>query len=70
MKTAAHDDRQVVYARHLRTQLQHRHADNPRFLEILFSLTDEQLLSHERAHHEAKVRAIKASAARRQSGSR
>ena len=62
---ARRDDRQAAYARHLRTQLQHRHASNPRFLEILLNLTDEQLLAQERAHHEAKVTAIKAAAARR-----
>jgi hypothetical protein len=32
--------REARLAQHLRNQLQHRHASNPRFLEILFRLTD------------------------------
>jgi hypothetical protein len=57
-------------AQHLRTQLAHRHASNPRFLEILFKLTDAHLLQMEREHHAATVAAIQAAKSRVESAKR
>jgi phosphatidylserine/phosphatidylglycerophosphate/cardiolipin synthase-like enzyme len=56
--------REVRIARHIRTTLQHRHRNSPRFLEILFKLSDEQLLKLEREHHAATVAAIQAAKSR------
>ena len=62
--------REVRIAQHLRTQLAHRHASNPRFLEILFKLSDAQLLKLEREHHDATIAATQAAKSRVESAKR